>query len=225
LTVTPADARAAKEAGARRVAVFPVGVDTESRTPPASEPGGQGILFVGSFVHTPNVDGILWFARNVFPRILRVHPAATLTIVGPDPPQPIRELGTAAGSIRVTGWVDELAPCYWGSRVVVAPLRFGSGIKMKVLEAMAFGRPVVTTSIGAEGLEVSPGENIFVQDTEDGFAEAVSVLLGHPEQARAVGMSARDLVKRRYSRDAARAQILQIYEQEASSPPGSEFVC
>jgi len=218
LTVTPADARAAKEAGARRVAVFPVGVDTESRTPPASEPGGQGILFVGGFVHRPNVDGILWFARSVFPRILRVHPGATLTIVGGGPPESVRELGRSNGQIRVTGWVDDVTPFYHSARVVVAPLRFGSGIKTKVLEAMAFGRPVVTTTIGVEGIEISPGENILVQDSPDGFAEAVSLLLGHPEQARALGLAGRAVVERFYSKKAARQRILEIYEKDCWAP-------
>jgi glycosyltransferase involved in cell wall biosynthesis len=114
--------------------------------------------------------------------------------------------------------VDDVTPFYHSARVVVAPLRFGSGIKTKVLEAMAFGRPVVTTTIGVEGIEISPGENILVQDSPDGFAEAVSLLLGHPEQARALGLAGRAVVERFYSKKAARQRILEIYEKDCWAP-------
>lgn len=221
MAVTPQDARVAKEAGARRVVVFPVAVDIEDKRPPAAEPEHLNILFVGSFVHTPNVDGALWFISDVFPRIVRVHPGATLTIVGADPPKSLLERAGWCPQIRVTGRVPDVAPFYGQSRVVVAPLRFGSGIKVKVLEAMAFGRPVVSTRFGVEGMDLSPGENIFVQDTAEGFAEAVCVLLAHPEQARAVGLAGRALVERVYSKKAAADRILEIYESEAEAKASS----
>jgi glycosyltransferase involved in cell wall biosynthesis len=88
---------------------------------------------------------------------------------------------------------------------------------LKVLEAMSFGRPVVTTSVGAEGMDVMPGENIFVQDTPEGFAEAICVVLAYPEHARAVGLAGRALVEQQYSKEAARRKILHIYEQEADA--------
>lgn len=217
MAVTPRDARVAAEVGARKVVVFPVAIDTEDRCPPSREPDAPNILFVGSFVHTPNVDGILWFAREVLPRVLSVHPSARLTIVGADPPQPVRELAQGTDRILVTGWVTDVSPYYASARVVIAPLRFGSGIKLKVLEAMSFGRPVVTTSVGAEGMDVMPGENIFVQDTPEGFAEAICVVLAYPEHARAVGLAGRALVEQQYSKEAARRKILHIYEQEADA--------
>ncbi len=215
MTVTPEDANVASQAGARRVVVFPVAVPVEDRLPPPAEPEEMNILFVGSFVHTPNVDACRWFVSEVFPRIRKVHPDARVTIVGPDPPRIIRELEAADRGARVTGRVPDVAQYYHHGRVVVAPLRFGSGIKLKVLEALSFGRPVVTTSIGIEGIEATPGEHLLVQDTPEGFAEAVSVLLGHPEHARKMGLAGRALVEQRYSRQAARERILRIYEAEA----------
>lgn len=214
MTVTASDAAAAEQAGARRVQIFPVSVDTERLCPPPVEPATANILFVGSFTHIPNVDGIQWFVKNVFPLVRQAHPSARLTIVGANPPPSVRELAEKWECIDVVGWVNDLGPFYSSSRVVVAPLRFGAGIKTKVLEAMAFGRPVVTTTVGAEGTGLTPEKNVFVEDAAEGFAEAVSLLLGHPEQARAIGLAGRSFVEEYYGKRSASVRILQIYENE-----------
>ncbi|MEJ5297382.1 MAG: glycosyltransferase family 4 protein [Armatimonadota bacterium] len=218
LTVTPTDAQEAEQCGARRVLVLPTGVDTEQWNPPDEEPEDPVILFVGAFSHRPNVDAVQWFASSVFPRIRERHPAAVFRVVGSGAPPEVTALSNLPG-VEVVGRVPEVVPYYTSSRVVVAPLRIGSGIKGKIVEAMAFGRPVVTTSIGAEGMDLTPGVNVFVQDSAEGFAEAVSLLLGHPEQARAVGLAGRALAEQRYSKRAARERIVQIYEEVASQEP------
>jgi glycosyltransferase involved in cell wall biosynthesis len=143
---------------------------------------GQGlhersnILFVAGFGHWPNVDGALWFVKNVLPVVQLQFPNILLYLVGSNPSEEIKSLNSSR--VIVTGSVSEeqLSDYYAGARVVVAPLRFGAGVKGKVVEAMRFGVPVVTTSIGLQGLE-NAADGIYATDSPDMFGEYVLRLL------------------------------------------------
>jgi glycosyltransferase involved in cell wall biosynthesis len=133
--------------------------------------GRRGILFVGNFNHPPNADGVLWFHHHVWPRVRAALPGVTLTIVGNAPPPAIMAL--AGDGITVTGHVPDTGPFLRAARVSVAPLRYGAGMKGKIGEALASGLPVVTTSIGAEGM-TSPGRPVLlVADDPEAFADAI----------------------------------------------------
>src|SRR5262249_38799860 len=130
------------------------------------------LLFVGGFQHAPNADAVLWFVREVRPRLLRIVPDIEVVLVGSSPPPEIRAFVESIG-VRLTGYVPDTAPYLDRAWVSIAPLRYGAGMKGKVGEAMAAGLPVVTTSIGAEGMELEDGVTALVADTPEAFAEAV----------------------------------------------------
>lgn len=173
-----------------------------SRTTP---PTGARLLFVGGFVHQPNVDAVLWFARNVLPRVLARAPQAHLTIVGGNAPAEVRAL--AGPAVTIAGRVSdaELAQCYATHRVALAPLRFGAGVKGKVAEALQAAVPLVTTEVGAQGLPDLAGI-VPVCDDAEGQAQAILRLLNNDAawlaQSAAQGAYAERLFSRKAMRDA-----------------------
>jgi GT2 family glycosyltransferase len=130
--------------------------------------GRAGALFVGGYRHPPNVDAAMWLAREVWPL---VRDETVVTMVGSDAPEEV--LALESERVHVAGWVEDLAPLYQSTRVVVAPLRFGAGVKGKVGEALSHGVPVVTTSIGAEGMGLVDGESALIADSAEEFAAAI----------------------------------------------------
>jgi glycosyltransferase involved in cell wall biosynthesis len=147
--------------------------------PVREENGNRNLLFVGGFRHEPNVDAILYFCEEVFPKIRQAIPDCTLTIVGSNPPEEIGLL--QSDSIHVAGYVPSLDPFFRSSYISVAPLRFGAGMKGKVGEAMAEGLPVVTTSIGAQGMDLVHRNNAMICDAPVEFADSVVELMRNRE--------------------------------------------
>jgi O-antigen biosynthesis protein len=148
----------------------------EARGAPAPFSGRAGLLFLGSFPHLANVDAMEHFVRDIFPVVRKGLPGVTLQIVGSDPRGDVRHL--AAEDIRVHGWVPDLAPYFDAAKVFVAPLRYGAGIKIKVLDSLAHGVPVVLSPIAAEGMHVTDGQNALLAPSPDAFAAAVIRLHG-----------------------------------------------
>lgn len=157
----------------------------------------DSILFIGSFLHSPNEDAVLYFARQIFPHVLSARPNARLSIVGNAPTDAIRQL--ASGRIEVLGFVPSTAPYLRAAKVSIAPLRFGAGIKGKIGEAMSFGVPVVTTSIGGDGFGFVPGVHALVTDDPLEFANSVIRLLEDDEYARKLGEAGRRFIEQHYS--------------------------
>src|SRR5262249_35918041 len=153
----------------------------------AVEPGT--ILFFGAINYYPNTEGLLFFLDEVFPRIQEQYPAVRLLIVGQLPPPSIA--ARASEDVVVTGLVDDVRPYLERAAVVIAPLRIGGGTRLKIVEAMAMGKPVVATSLGAEGLDVVDGEDILLADTPEDFAGQVVRALGDAALARRLGEAAR----------------------------------
>jgi glycosyltransferase involved in cell wall biosynthesis len=139
------------------------------------------VLFVGNFAYQPNVDAALYFSRDIFPLILKDVPNVKLFLVGNAPPSEIASLASNR-HIEVSGRVASLIPFYKHADVVVCPLRIGGGVKVKVLEALGFGKAIVSTSIGAQGLDLSTYRAVAVADEETDFAENVVRLLAHPDE-------------------------------------------
>jgi GT2 family glycosyltransferase len=149
----------------------------------------SGIIFVGGFRHDPNIDAVAWFTSEVFPIILEKRPHEKLTIVGSHPPEEIEKL--SGPNIDVVGWVEDLTPVYERVRISVAPLRYGAGVKGKVGESLAFGVPVVTTSVGAEGMNLQPDHEILVADSPNRFADHVARLLSDDDLWEALSVNGR----------------------------------
>jgi glycosyltransferase involved in cell wall biosynthesis len=149
------------------------------------------------------------FVREVFPLILRERPAATFTAVGHRAPAEVQRL--AGPNVMVTGWVDDVRPHLARAAVVAVPLRMGGGTRLKVLEALAMGKGVVTTSLGCEGLNVRHGEHLLVGDTPKAFADAVLYLLDRRDVAEELGSRGRQLVERSYGWAASVARLEAFY--------------
>jgi glycosyltransferase involved in cell wall biosynthesis len=178
-------------------AVVPNGADVEHLASVAEDRQVAGrLLFTGTMSYPPNAQAARWLVERVLPAIRARRPDVTLTIVGRDPPAAVRQL--AGAGVTVTGRVPDLASHFAGAAVVVAPLLSGSGTKLKVLEAMAAGRPVVATTVGAEGIEARDGEHLRVADAPEEFAAAVAALLDDRAEAARIARNGRELVAGRY---------------------------
>lgn len=175
------------------VTVIPTGQDVSWLNAPLERkmsPRNAGVVFCGHFRHNPNVDAVLYLVREIWPLIKAGRPDATLTLLGGSPPEEVIALGKIPG-VEVTGWVDDLRPYYNRERVALAPLRFGSGIKAKIVEAVACGLPTVTTPIGAEGLTLEPGVDYYVEDDSKALAARTVELLNDEELHGAFSARAR----------------------------------
>jgi sugar transferase (PEP-CTERM/EpsH1 system associated) len=157
---------------------------------------GPHLVFTGTMDYRPNVDAVMWFVADIFPRILRQTPNATFTIVGAKPTPDVLNLAKTP-SVFVTGRVDDVRPFVHYADVIVAPLRLARGIQNKVLEGMAMARPVVTTPQGLEGIDARHGIELLVAATADDFAAAVQTA-AQPDAAR-LGAAARDLMVKAYA--------------------------
>lgn len=153
----------------RPVLVMPYMVDEEAPLDPAED--AADVVFLGGFQHIPNVDAVLWFHSEIWPLIADARPDARFVIVGSKPPQTILDLRSER--VIVTGRVDDLRPAFESAKAFVAPLRFGAGVKGKIYSALSLGTPVVTTTVGAEGIGLTAGENALIADTTQEMAEAV----------------------------------------------------
>ncbi len=187
------------------VAVIPYGVDiapfdyqrqirlNKGRT------GVQRIIFTGYFRNDQNRDAVIWFNNNVWPLLKKKHPKLECYIVGRSPTSEIRALPRYDNKIVVTGEVDDLAPYLAQSDVYVCPVRLGAGFRGRILQAMAAGVPVVTTTLGSEGIPVQTGSNIVVADTPDLQVAGISLLLTDPEYRRRIADNAFEMVSRRFA--------------------------
>lgn len=180
-----------------------------------SVPGPEeraGILFIGSFVHAPNTDGVLWFLREIYPLIKQKHPSVPFHIVGIDPPPEILGFAHKDPEIVVHGWVPDLSRLFRSSRVFVAPLRYGAGIKGKVGLAMSRGLPVVTTSVGAEGMELRSGMNCEIADAPEEFAKQTIRLLSDQDHWLRLSGQGQHHALRNSSTDDLPEKMRQIFE-------------
>src|SRR5258706_6319381 len=218
IAVSEADAKLLRGlCGISHVSAVPTGVDAAYFARPSLTQGNiLRLLFAGSMDWLPNIDGVLWFVREVMPLIRRNLPQCSLTIAGRRPAASIRAL-TVDPLIRVTGTVDDMRPYLWGGGVSIVPLRIGSGTRLKVYESMAAETAVVSTAIGAEGLDVSSPHNIRIADTPEAFASACAELLSDPEARARQTAAALRLVRERFSWQIVAAR----FEETPATPSGA----
>lgn len=200
IAVSPKDVVTMKaEYGVEDISDVPTGVDTNyfvadqdaART-------GNKVVFTGSMDWLPNEDAIIWFAENIWPRILEKVSDASLVLVGRNPSKSIVELKRRSNAVTVTGSVPDVRPHMADASVFVVPIRVGGGTRLKIFEAMSMGLPVVSTTVGAEGLSVNDGEQILLRDDPTEFAAAVVELLINKNLAEAIGRQAAESVRTSY---------------------------
>jgi glycosyltransferase involved in cell wall biosynthesis len=196
---------------AARTAVVPNAVDLGFFTPGIQRrrPDPLTILFFGTISYFPNTDGVLFFLDEVLPLLRPRYPELEVLIVGASPPDAVQR--RAGPGVTVTGMVDDLRPYLERARAIIAPLRIGGGTRLKILEAMAMGGPVVSTTLGAEGLAVEHGRNILIADGAAAFAAAVGRVLDDDRLAADLGSAARRLVEERYDWEHSAATLAALY--------------
>lgn len=214
VVVSPRDAAWTRELfGISKVSEVPTGVDLEYFTPPAETPKEHDFVFVGSMDWLANVDAVLYFVREILPLIRRRRPQATLAVVGRRPAPEIEKLAREDSGITVTGTVPDVRPYLWSSRLSIVPLRIGGGTRLKIYEAMAAKSPLVSTSIGAEGLEYTDGENVRIADTTEQFAEQCLDLIDNPQDAARLADTAWQMVESRFTWDKVAGVFDKFLEQ------------
>jgi polysaccharide biosynthesis protein PslH len=200
-------AQLAASAPGARVSTIPTGVDAAYFTPNGSGEAPATLVFTGSMDWYPNEDAILYFLDAILPAVRREVPGVSLTVVGRRPTPRLRAAAATAG-VHVTGSVDDIRPYVAEAAVYVVPLRVGGGTRLKIFEALAMGKAVVSTTVGAEGLPLAPGTHFLPADDPASFAAAVVSLLRDPDRRRALGRAGRQLVEARYSW----AQVARTFE-------------
>lgn len=196
-----------------RVSVVDNGVDTVAYRPLDPSPMTGRLLFVGTLGYAPNIDAVLHFSDAILPLIQRDNPDVTLHIVGRYPRPQVRSVATRPG-VMLTENVVDVRPMYEQADVCIVPLQAGGGTRLKILEAMALGRPVVSTTVGAEGLAVVDGEHVLLADTPELFARQVARLLNEPELRTRLVENARRLVETHYDWATLGKRLEGIYKNE-----------
>jgi glycosyltransferase involved in cell wall biosynthesis len=196
-----------------RTAVIPNGADVEYYRPHPADPApdGRTVVYFGLLSTVPNIDGVTNFAQNIWPRIAAAHPQARWKIIGGRLPPSL--LALAGPRVELTGFVWVLRPHLAAAAAVVVPLRLGGGTRLKIVEAMAMGKAIVSTTLGVEGIEAIPGRDILVEDEPAAFADAVSRLLAEPSLAARIGQSARRLAVERYAWSRAARALEGFYRR------------
>ena len=168
----------------------------------------RGLVFIGAYQHQPNLDGLRWFVEQVMPLLRAELPGVGLSVIGANPPA--EALALAAPDVRLAGYVPDLGQIYNACRLSIAPLRFGAGVKGKVLLSLGYGVPVVGTRLAAEGSHLVDGKNARLADTPSDFARAIMEVYTQPDLWRRLSLSGLDTIARHFSFSSAREQMRQL---------------
>ena len=214
-----------QEYGVERIYDVPTGVDTAFFRPSGKlKRKPENLVFTGSMDWLPNEDAIRYFTEQILPRIKQAVPGVTLTVVGRDPYPGLVELSKRDPSVVVTGRVEDVRPYMEEAAVYIVPLRIGGGTRLKIYEAMAMEKPIVSTSIGAEGLPVAGGEEIILADTPESFADAVVTLLRQEDRATEIAKRAAAKVREQFGWDTVADSFAAICERARPSADRAEAV-
>ncbi|HEC17219.1 MAG TPA: TIGR03087 family PEP-CTERM/XrtA system glycosyltransferase [Sedimenticola sp.] len=224
LFVSNAEARLFRQLASRsadRIGYYNNGVDTDYFSPDnvSASPYGEGeraLVFTGAMDYWPNEDAVAWFARDVFPRILRQYPDARFYIVGIRPTEAVQGLEALPG-VRVTGAVPDVRPYLMHATAAVAPMRVARGVQNKVLEAMAMARPVLVSTPGLEGINAEAGTEVLVADTAEEFIEQIGKVF--EQQTEGLGAAARARVCRDFSWDDNLPRVGELLETGLTASP------
>ena len=218
--VSEEDGQALDRATGRVLTTFtiPIAVDVDEFAFAPRTAQSRHVVSVATMFYPPNVEGVYWFATEVFPRVRASLPDVEFRIVGSRPPNSIRKLATPDSGISVLGYIAELEPVLAECAVMIVPVHSGSGMRVKILEAFARGVPVVSTTIGVEGIEAQPDQHLLVADEPEDFAQAVIRLVTRADEAARLARAGRALVEARYDWRTALTGLDSIYKLPTGSP-------
>jgi len=203
--------QAVTAAPVRNDGVLPICGSPEDTSPMVRRPDARRVTFLGGLHYPPNAQGVLWFAEHVFPRVLASQSDAILTIIGKHPPDALRSFGIPARNLEITGYVDDPQPYLAETAAFVVPLLAGGGMRVKIMDGWSWRLPIVSTRIGAEGIECVDGANILLADTPVDFSAAVIALLADPAQNGKIAEGGRQWVVERYNWRTVYRQWDRIY--------------
>ncbi|MFQ3534577.1 MAG: glycosyltransferase [Aggregatilineales bacterium] len=215
IAVSEADAAAlSRLVPQKTIAVVPNGIFTADYAQPSQRLnlGDAALLFTGTMNYRPNVDAALWFVEHVLDRVRAAVPSARLFIVG-NKPHPRLDAIRQRSDVEITGFVQDVTPFLHSAAIYIAPLRMGSGTRLKLLQAMAVGCAIVSTSVGAQGLALQNGREAIIADDALSFAQAIVGLLNDPKRRAALGAAARQLAQTRYDWSVILPGLLEVYER------------
>ena len=216
ITVTEEDKNALLVENARlRIAVIP-NIHEIPEATPRKERQPESFLFVGNFIHKPNGDAIEYFCLRILPLLIKQLTNIVVNVVGDKPTNIVRAL--ASDRVRIHGYIPDLTSHLRTNYVSIAPLRFGAGMKGKIGEAMSYGMPVVTTSVGIDGFGLTPGENVLIGDSPNEFAQQILDLSHNPFLYEKLARNGRAFIRTHYSNEAVVERIQKIFSGLQSSP-------
>ena len=201
-----------------KLSVIPTGADTAFFSPTAEPERANSLVFTGSMDWLPNEDGVIYFIKEILPLIRQEVPELSFTVVGRNPSQRLQHLAAGTANVYLTGWVEDIRPFLSQAAVCVVPLRIGGGTRLKIFEAMSMGKAIVSTTIGAEGLPVRPGEHLVIADEPAQFAKSTVGLLRDAARRRSMGLTARHLVVQNYSWTMVAKQFADILADVVAKP-------
>jgi len=222
LCSTEDEARVRADLPDARTAVVPNAADVEFYRPRPTDPApdGRTIVFFGLLSTRPNIDGVTWLVHEIWPRVAQARPDARLQVFGKNPPPEL--LALARPGVEMVGFVDDLRPHLAAAAAIAVPLRLGGGTRLKIVEAMAMAKPIVSTRLGAEGIEARPEREILLADDPASFAAALVRLLGDPPAAARLGAAARHLAVERYAWSSAAATLERFLLETVDGAKGLE---
>jgi glycosyltransferase involved in cell wall biosynthesis len=214
LAVSQEDRTALEEAAGHplEITVIPIAVDTDEIKPVTRGSDADHILYLGTMYWPPNIDGVNWFTQEVMPLLRAQRPALVFDVVGSHPPKELLELNRPGTGLNVTGYVKDVTPYLQKAGLMICPLRAGGGMRVKILEALAQGLPVVSTTIGCEGIAVTPGQDVLIADTPQDFAGAVLRILEERSLADELAKNGRKLIEDKYDYRKACIPLDQMYQ-------------
>jgi len=195
------------------VSVIPNGVDTTHFHPTGRVAGTTKVIFTGNMDYAPNIHAVMWFVNNCYEGILEQIPNMKLIIAGGNPPQKLKNISKQFPGTVVTGFVESIAQYLNNSSLSIAPMQSGSGMQNKILEAMACGLPVVSTTLGLGSIRATPEREIVIANTPEAFIKAVVLLIQDDKQAQKIGSNAREYVMNNHSWEHSALEVNEIYRR------------
>jgi polysaccharide biosynthesis protein PslH len=193
--------------------VVPAGFDMSLKTPSHQVHSFPSVFFIGALDWFPNQEGLVWFLEKVWPKLLQKHPSLIFHIAGRNAPNWLRKIIERCNNIHFEGEIEDAHQFINQHAVMIAPLFSGSGMRVKIIEGMALGKTIVTTSIGAEGIDVVSGKNILIEDNEQDFLKRIDQVLTNRSFFDSIGQEAFEFVKNRYDNHQISGSLAKFYEQ------------